>query len=337
MPLHYLLRSLTSCVPSPLGLTLQQLQDQGLDRLRHTWRPSTWTRYNGAWNRFVKFCTTHDIAPAECTMVQLIAYNQALLLQQLSTATIRNTLSALKTMFRWHNINTKLWESDQWQWNIKSLALANRAPQHKQSVVTFQYFLQAVVVADQWGWPFVKVALILGFLGLLRISNLAPVDSKVIDNTRNSLLSDLVIQGSDLVVSVKWAKNIQTGAETLRLPRTDHPLLCPVRSWLAYTLDYLRNPADQSLPILLHRKGRLLTVVDQKALRFFLHRIWSFLGLEFEHFTPNRRGGATFYVEQGLPLEDIKRLGLWRSDAIQHYLRKLNFNKTKLYDFLKVL
>ena len=34
-----------------------------------------------------------------------------------------------------------------------------------------------------------------------------------------------------------------------------------------------------------------------------------------------RRGGAQFYFENGMPLDDIKRQGTWRSDAILLYLR----------------
>ena len=34
-----------------------------------------------------------------------------------------------------------------------------------------------------------------------------------------------------------------------------------------------------------------------------------------------RRGGARFYFEHGMPLDDIKRQGTWRSDAILLYLR----------------
>ena len=150
-----------------------------------------------------------------------MAFTQHLLQLHLATSTIRNIISALRTMFRWHGVNAHLWQSDSWEWNLKSLTLANRAPPRLQSVVSFPAFLKAIWLAEQRHWHHVKLSLILGFLGLLRISNIAPNSSYLVDPTRTTLLQDIRVVDNTLVVNIKWAKNLQTGSEVLKIPASN--------------------------------------------------------------------------------------------------------------------
>ena len=168
---------------------------------------------------------------------------------------------------------------------------------------------------------------------------MAPESNDNIDPTRNTLLKDVSVQGNNLVIQIKWAKNLQTGAEQVKLSRTNEPAFCPVAVWTNYTTKYLPVGIDASLPLLMTVEGNILRVLDKKALREQHKAIWQALQLQDQHYTPHslRRGGATFYAEQGLPLEDIKKLGLWHSDAITFYLKKLNFTKTQLYTFITKL
>ena len=101
----------------------------------------------------------------------------------------------------------------------------------------------------------------------------------------------------------------------MKLPRTNHPGYCPVPQGI-----------NTSLPLLLQVEGNTVVVLDKKAVRKQHKAVWKVLGLQDQSYTPHSlcRGGATFYAEQGLPLEDTKKLGLWRSDAIKLYLKKLN-------------
>ena len=208
-----------------------------------------------------------------------------------------------------------------------------------QSVVQYSEFIRAVALCDQYKWPHVKLSFILGFIGLLRISNMAPESAQELDLTRNTLLQDIEVVNQTLVVKVKWAKNLQVGAETLSLPKTKHSFLCPVQSWLQYVHDYLPQGIDQQLPLLLEKHNDVLIIIDQCALRKLQHKVWHSLGLGYKNYTPHslRRGGATFFAEQGLPLDKIKKLGMWKSDAIQVYLKKLNFQQTQLFNFVRTM
>ena len=57
-------------------------------------------------------------------------------------------------------------------------------------------------------------------------------------------------------------------------------------------------------------------------LRSMFKQVASLAHLEEERYTPHslRRGGATFSYQSGVPLENIKRHGMWRSSAVDRYL-----------------
>ena len=257
----------------------------------------------------------------------------------LANGTIKNIISAIRTMFRWYGVNQEIWLSDKWSWNLKSLTLANRQAPRVQPVVSFQHFMQAIHLTAQWKWTHIQFSFILGFLGLLRISNLAPEKSHSLDTSRITLLRDVCVQDNVLHISLKWAKNLQNGQEMLKLPSTSQDVLCPVRLWQKYIQEYLQIDPDCSFPLFLHRTGGNLIIMDQYMLRKMHSTVWSFLGLQDHGYTVHsfRRGGATFYAEQGLPLADIKKLGLWRSNAVECYLKQFNFDRTQLFTFHKNL
>ena len=266
------------------------------------------------------------IDPHDCDIKDFIAYTQSLLTLGLATSTIKNIISATRLMCKWHNVNRHLWTTDLWNWNIKSLVLANRKPPKLQTVVSFTDFVKAVILSEQRNWPHVKLSSILGFLGLLRISNIAPLSAQNLDVTRNTLLQDIRICINSMLIKIKWAKNLQVGAETLTLPLTTHKVFCPVTSWSEYVNNYLPSGLNLHLPLLLQKHDQNLIIIDQRALRKLQKKVWYDLGLAHKNYTPHslRRGGgggATFYAEQGLPLDEVKKLGLWKSDSIQVYSR----------------
>ena len=159
-------------------MSIDLLRQLGNDRLQHTWCPTTWARYNASWVRFSAFCDRHNLQRMDCPMEDFVAYTQHLVSQNLATATIKNHISALRTMFKWFSINKHLWVADAWTWNLKSLTLATRSTPQLRSVVRFEHFVRAICLSESLGWYAVKMSFILGFLGLLRISNMAPDSSR---------------------------------------------------------------------------------------------------------------------------------------------------------------
>ena len=115
-------------------------------------------------------------------------------------------------------------------------------------------------------------------------------------------------------------------------------LLCPVMTWLEYKHEYLPLECPDDVPAICEIIDDHLSSVSENRMRFVLQHLLSLTGLTNYKYTLHsfRRGGACFYAENGINTE-IKRLGLWRSDAIQLYLRKLSFRSSSLFSFLQTL
>ena len=183
------------------------------------------------------------------------------------------------------------------------------------------------------------MSFILGFLGLLRVSNLAVDNGNSLDPSRHILIKDCQLSKTSLTINLKWSKGNQLGTDIVSLPRTKDPLFCPVTNWDLY-IDSLRpHYLHQDWPWLVHRQDGHTFWPSRDDVRALHNYVWEMANLTAAAYTPHslRRGGATFFAESGLPLEDIKRLGLWQSDAIKFYLKLLNFSHSHLYKFLQDL
>ena len=169
-----------------------------------------------------------------------------------------------------------------------------------------------------------RVAVTFGFFAFLRISNLAPPTLHTFDHTRHTTFADVVQQGDALVVKLKWTKTRKRSqnAVAIPLPALGNTALCPVRAWNLYTGKFREFQPRPDTPLLVSTEkpqGQPLTI---PALRKLFHRACTDANLQDAGYTPHslRRGGATTAYEAGVTINEIKRHGTWRSDAVESYL-----------------
>ena len=146
------------------------------------------------------------------------------------------------------------------------------------------------------------------------------------DPSRHSSRQDLAVEAPGLQFTQKWAKNRQQQVQREDLPRIPPPHfqgdpLDPVQAYL--DLQNHTPTAGECDPLLIvpTPAGGFYTL-DQRKLRQEFHRALITCDLDPKHYTPHslRRGGATLLHQQGASVQDIKRQGLWRSDAVNAYL-----------------
>lgn len=80
-------------------------------------------------------------------------------------------------------------------------------------------------------------AFLFAFFLFARISNLAPVSVGSFDTKKHLCRGDIIVTSFGLLVTFKWSKTNQTGAQPLTIPLlyTSDPHLCPVRVYLVFT------------------------------------------------------------------------------------------------------
>ena len=123
------------------------------------------------------------------------------------------------------------------------------------------------------------------------------------------------------------------------LPKARTKILCPVATWRYYISHYLPKNTTLDKPILMLNHNDNLTLVTSDQLRHLFNNVFRRAGLESKKYTPHslRRGGATFMADSNVPIPAIKRHGLWKTEAIEIYLKKMSNRNSPLFNFLKEL
>ena len=127
-----------------------------------------------------------------------------------------------------------------------------------------------------------------------------------------------------MLILVRWSKTIQFRECTISIPLPAIPnsILCPV-----VAIRHAFSMADSCTD-----NGQAFCWLDQTTLRLHsftyinfldkLRRCLGSLGLPAELYATHsfRRGGASFAFQAGVPIEMIKLLGDWKSNAVLTYL-----------------
>ena len=157
-------------------------------------RPGTRRNFKTYHTVYVQFCFITNIDVYNPTIDDLAIFAEWLIEAQLAPATVRNYLSAVKTLYLKWNIKPVLevFNSYSWALTLKSIQLSVRPPPDSRTAVMFEHLEALVAVCDTNValWP-LKVALVFGYLGYLRVSNLAPPSLAEFDPVRHTTWQDV--------------------------------------------------------------------------------------------------------------------------------------------------
>ena len=171
-----------------------------------------------------------------------------------------------------------------------------------------------------WDHIMLWAACCLGFFGFLRSGEMtAPEDGKF-DPGQHLSFSDIAVDSPSspktMSVRIKQSKTdpFRLGV-TIFLGRTD-TVLCPVGALLSYLV--MRGPGEG--PLFRFKDGQALT---RTGLVSALRKALAKAGLKPEMYAGHsfRIGAATTAAVCGVPVDTIKTLGRWKSQAYQLYVR----------------
>ena len=168
-------------------------------------------------------------------------------------------------------------------------------------------------------------ACLVAFYSFFRKANLLPPSREKFDEHSHLRRSDLHLFRWGVVMVVRWNKTIQFKQRTLLipLPRVNESPLCPLTALAnAYDLTSDASPSDSAF---MYREGAKLVMLTYNKFLQKLQLTLSAAGLNTERYAGHsfRRGGATFAMRCGVPVELIKIQGDWKSNAYKRYLDRL--------------
>ena len=280
----------------------------------------TFLNYVNQWVMFLSFCVENSLQAIPATVDTLLCYAQYLSERMKSYGSISGYLVGVKKLNSLLNLRVDSFNDFQMQIMCRGLQRSSTHVVKQAEPITPGILEEAHDYFDFNSELDVLVwcASLFAFYLLFRKSNLLPNMLWGFDGNKQ-LRSDLIFTGKHLVVGIQWAKNHQFSWEllTFPLPILNGSKLCPVRA--ANTV-FKQIPAGQHAHLFAFSDGTSLTYkVFQDRLQSILARV---VGKESATaYTSHafRRGGVVFNFLCGVPIELIKVVGNWKSNAFLRY------------------
>lgn len=290
--------------------------------LGKTYAPSTQRTYRSHRDSYLKFCAATGVAPVPATTETLCRY-VAMLSRSLKFSSVKQYMNVIRLLhLEWglpnpvHN-NFRLDSVLRGVRRDRGDAVTRKLPITPELLRKMLYNLNLNVPADCVVWA----ASLLMFFAMLRRSNVLS-SANVFDPAKSLCRSDISVQSWGLLVEIRHTKTIQYRERSLQipLPRIRGNSLCPVQ---AIALAFEKT-AGASLggPAFVIPRGSEFTPLSPAN---FVSRVRSLLtqcGVDASKYAGHsfRRGGASWAYAVGLPVDTIRILGDWRSQAYTAYL-----------------
>ena len=169
-----------------------------------------------------------------------------------------------------------------------------------------------------------KCAVTLAFFAFFRASNLAPKSTKRFDSTCHPCLADVSPDGEDLLFRLRWSITLQEGVRQVYIPLPSLPgsPVDPKSAWRQYCTAIHASSLEPVSPLLRCTGRPSCPPISIRDLHSMFRRAVHGAGLRRHRYTLDslRRGGAMFAYQSGVPLQEIKRHGTRRSNAVDAYL-----------------
>lgn len=311
-------------VASPLPALHKSLDEEVLHYRANSFAASTSKTYIAQQSAFLKFCDEMKISPVPLSQENLGRYI-AFLSRRLCFNSVKQYLNIIRLMHLEAGFQNPLEKN----WYVASILKGVRRIKGDASVqklpitidILKQVFLtlNLLISFDRTFWA----ACLVGFFSFFRKSNLLVSSHVLFDPAKNLCASDINFTLEGAVLTVRWSKVIQFRERILQIPLPKIPSspFCPSTALLQLTLE---SPSC-SRPTPLFRytwMGASNVPLTHKQFTDKLQACLGLVGLDASKYSGHsfRRGGASFALQCGLPIDLIKVQGDWRSNACERYL-----------------
>lgn len=270
---------------------------------------------------YITFALQYQVPYLSPTVTHVCMYAQRLANSHASPNSVKNYLSGAKTWVGEHQGNIQAFFSPQLNQLVKgfvknSLHVPQRAaplaPHHLQTICNFLDTYQSVPLG-------IKPAILIGYSCFLRSSNILSPTISQWGGPHTLLAGDITLNYSGLSIYIRSTKT-RSAREGISfdLPRSDNLKFCPVAAWERYLA--VINPWALG-PAFIHTNRRPITPREVVALMRLALQDSPDISAARVSMHSLRRGATHTAVDKGLPLEEIKKRGTWKSNSgIRPYL-----------------
>lgn len=261
----------------------------------------------------VTFCLLYNVDVLHPTIVYVCMYAQYLANAFKAVNSVKNYLSGARTWITQHGGDVNLFNSNDLELMIKSLAkdsthVVNRAyPLTVQNIIQISCFLDISIIAPLS----VKACILLGYSCYLRTSNLLFSQFPLQSHTHTLLAKHVSLSPQGLKVLIVSTKS-RSKPYALTVGFNPDRRICPVRAWTSYTNSIQLFP--NSPAFMLDRYTPLTSTMVVKLMREALKNNPD-VPTHAVTMHSLRRGAAQSAESAGAPRSDIMKRGGWNSKA----------------------
>lgn len=312
------------------------LDNQVAEVIASAWASSTLAVRNSQWKRFIQFCHTFGLIPLPAelsTMARFLVH----IGQDVRYTTVNNYTSAINSLHKFYGFDTDF--RDYYIIKLVLKGLKTRDQEGFKAKVPFtvdqldtMYIRSVRTDFDELCW----LSVILCMRTLLRKCNVLP--SKA-DDPHILKRRDVQIMPGLLIFTILSSKTRHAGDDPLRIPIREiaNKRFCVYTRLLRPFSQTDSVTADSPLIVKLYR-GKLVPLMYYDVLQFLKR------GAQSINIDPTRVGlhslrrtGAMHLYSIGIPLNDIRLIGDWKSLAVLLYLSTSFPISISLNTFLHVL
>lgn len=309
-------------------------------RRRAAYRPGTMKNQWLHIKMFVAFCLHFGLAYIQPTVNTICLYIEFLAQSLKSPASVRNYVAGISTFHKLMDLPCQSLNAFPVELMLRAINLTLTLQPVKRLPITVKILRDVCGQCEKLGelGRTVKCALLFGFFGFLRRSNLAP--GNTFDRSRHTCRGDVLEAGGRLALLLKWTKTLQNRdkAFLVPLPTIPNHSLCPLAAYRRMCVDIPTTDENQPLFMVRTASGSPQPLTDSHLARMFKNLLTA-AGYNHQQYSLHslRSGGASASFKANTDPLYIQRHGTWRSDVFWKYIVTDSVNDSDLADKLRKL
>lgn len=301
----------------------RSLMDDVTTFIHQAYAPRTHSAYNTHRKSYLAFCTVLGVAPVPAATSTLCQY-AAILARSMKYSSVKQYMNIVRILHREWNLPNPMTSNYQYQCVMRGIRRhlgdrpCRKLPITPDLLVEFLSLLDLSSLSDCALWA----AMLLTFYGLLRVASVL-CGTTACTHSHHINRADLQLTPGGFQVEVRVTKTTQYGQRPLvvPIPRAPRSALCPTQALALYLsrAGPARRPAADSPLFIVTKSAQPLTapLFNQRV-----HHLLSQCGKDRLLYGGHsfRRGGACHAYKVGIPVDTIRSLGCWASNAYTAYV-----------------
>ena len=300
--------------------------EESMDRsviyyIKRTYASSTQRTYRTPRDTYLAFCSVMGYCPVPASSTVLCRY-ASFLSRTLKYTTVKQYMNIVRLLHLEWSLPNPL--SD---FKLKCVLKGicrdlGSVPNRKLPIdPSILFKILSKLDMDNIGDCNIWAAALVMFYGMLRRSNVLSCKTSF-DPTKHLRRDDFVFDQRGVWINIRWTKTIQYHERNLQIPLprvTNHPL-CPVNA--IFRAFYVTSGVPGNGPAFYKSSKGQLQPLGPNVFVSRIREILSACGLQAERYAGHsfRRGGASWAFNSGVPVDAIRIIGDWKSQAYTAYI-----------------